>query len=182
MARIRNKARLDPALPLKAAEVVDLGQLFGEEIAVPTTAAQREIFSAALSDSVASRGYNHSISIFLEGQLDRDALYSALLNLLERHEALRGRFSADGTSFIVRERIAFELPVTDLRPLDDAERLRAYERLIRDELDHVFDLVEGPLFGPSWLCAASATKVLVFNCHHAVVDGWSLKIILAECS
>jgi amino acid adenylation domain-containing protein len=180
MARIKNKARRDPALALKAAEAVDLGQLFGEEIAVPTTAAQREIFSAALSDSVASRGYNHSISIFLEGQLDRDALYSALLNLLERHEALRGRFSADGTSFIVRERIAFELPVTDLRQLNDGERLRAYERLIRDELDHVFDLVEGPLFRALLVERGERDHVLVFNCHHAVVDGWSLKIILAE--
>ncbi len=180
MADVPKIASSAPNPPLTEGADIDPQQLFGAEIAVPTTAAQREIFSAALSDPVASRGYNHSISIFLEGPLDRDALYSALLNLLDRHEALRGRFSLDGTEFMVRKLIAFELPVADLRPLKEAERQRAYERLIRDELDHVFDLLEGPLFRALLVVRGEHDNVLVFNCHHAVVDGWSLKIILAE--
>jgi amino acid adenylation domain-containing protein len=180
MAHVKDIAQRAPAPSHKVAGGVDLHQLFGTEIAVPTTAAQREIFSAALSDPVASRGYNHSISIFLAGQLDRDALYSALLNLLDRHEALRGRFSLDGTEFMVRERVAFELPVADLRLLKEAERQKAYERLISDELDHLFDLLEGPLFRSLLVVRGERDNVLVFNCHHAVVDGWSLKTILAE--
>jgi amino acid adenylation domain-containing protein len=159
---------------------VDPALLFGKELNVGSTAAQREIFSASLSDPSASRGYNHSIAVFLAGDLDRDALYSALLNLLHRHEALRGRFSADGGRFLVRERIAFELPVTDLNRLPEAERQREYERLVREELDHAFDLLEGPLFRALLVHRGHRNWVLVFNCHHAVVDGWSLKIILEE--
>ena len=66
-----------------------------------------------MTDSDASRAYNHSISIFFEGKLDVDALYSALLNLLKRHEALRGSFSEDGERFRVWEKNAFELPIYD---------------------------------------------------------------------
>ena len=152
----------------------------GAEIACPSTAAQREIFSASMSDPAASRGYNHSISIFLEGSLDRDALYSALIELQHRHEALRGRFTRDGNTFLVRERIAFELPLTDLRGLGHGARQLEYERLVRDELDHVFDLIDGPLFRAALVRRDERDWVLVLNCHHAVVDGWSLKIILAE--
>ena len=159
---------------------VDPAALFGSERTVPSTAAQREIFSAAESDTVASRGYNHSISLFLTGPLDHDALYSALLNLVDRHEALRGRFSADGTEFMVRERIALEMPITDLGQLDQADGAAAYDRFIRAELDHVFDLKEGPLFRATLVRRGADDSVLVFNCHHAIVDGWSLKIILAE--
>lgn len=158
----------------------DPKRLFGEEILVPSSAAQQEIFSASLSDAFASRGYNHSISIFLDGDLDRDALYSALLNLLDRHEALRGRFSADGMEFLVRERIAFELPVIDLSHLKTTKQEQAYKELIHRELDHVFDLEEGPLFRAVLVKRGAREHVFVFNCHHAVVDGWSLKIILAE--
>ena len=171
----------DPATDApRATEEVDPKEIFGTETTVPSTAAQQEIFSASLSDPVASLGYNHSISIFLEGALDRDALYSSLLNLLDRHEALRGHFSADGTEFFVRERIAFELPVIDLSHLKETAQQAAYDELIRKELNHNFDLLEGPLFRALLVERGERDHVLVFNCHHAVVDGWSLKIILAE--
>ncbi|MGA2550909.1 MAG: amino acid adenylation domain-containing protein [Burkholderiaceae bacterium] len=176
LADTRNRTLQTRAAPAP----IDPARLFGTEIGVQSTAAQREIFSASLSDPIASRGYNHSISIFFEGRLDRDALYSALLNLLHRHEALRGRFSPDGNEFLVRERIAFELPTVNLRGRSEQQREAEYKRVVRHELNHVFDLLEGPLFRAFLVCRGEDDWVLVFNCHHAVVDGWSLKIILAE--
>lgn len=173
-------SRPAPLTARREALPTDPSWLFHGERSVPSTRAQQEIFSASLSDPVASLGYNHSISIFLEGRLDVDALYSALVNLLARHEALRGRFSADGESFCVRGRIGFEMPVVDLRSRPPAARVAAYETFIRQELDHQFDLLEGPLFRATLVRRTDADSVLVFNCHHAVVDGWSLKIILAE--
>src|SRR5512146_499709 len=180
MAAISEVTGKTPTFLRAVDEEVDLGVLLGAQAEVPSTAAQKEIFSAALSDPLASLGYNHSISIFLKGKLDRDALYSALLNLIDRHEALRGRFSPDGNTFLVRERIGFELPVADLSRFSQPERDEAYEKLIGTELGHVFDLLEGPLFRAFLVTRGEEDHVLVFNCHHAVVDGWSLKIILAE--
>ncbi len=159
---------------------VDPQLLFGPETVAPSSAAQREIFFASLRGPAASRGYNQSISLFLAGALDLDALYSALLNLINRHEALRGRFSPDGEQFIVRNRIAFELPVHDLCNLSATEREHGFEALVQIERDHLFDLVEGPLFRASVIRRTATDWVLLLNCHHIVVDGWSLKIILRE--
>ncbi len=167
-----------PLLRAKQAQPV-VGD-FGDETAIPSTRAMQEIFHASLDCRPASRAFNQSISIFLEGELDRDALYSALLNLLDRHEALRGRFSADGTEFLVRERIAFELPLIDLRNLAATAQETALDELMAKEVEHVFDLLEGPLFRAFLVARGERDHVLVFNCHHAIVDGWSLKIILAE--
>ncbi len=153
---------------------------FGAEIRVASSAAQREIFSASCCSPDASLAYNQSISLFFSDRPDPDALYSALLNLLHRHEALRGHFSTDGMSFIIRERIAFELPLIELAGETALERKASYDRAVQDELGHVFNLTEGPLFRALLFSRAPQGWVLLFNCHHAVVDGWSLNIILRE--
>ena len=154
--------------------------IFGSETSVASSAAQREIFGPSLLDADASRAYNHSISIHFEGALDLDAIYSALLNLLNRHEALRGHFTEDGAHFVVRERIAFSLPLVDLSARGASEQKAEYDAYVQRELDHVFDLVNGPLFRSALFRFSESKWSLVFNCHHAVVDGWSLKTILDD--
>jgi amino acid adenylation domain-containing protein len=151
-----------------------------QEPSVATTQAQREIFSASLLDPEASLGYNHSITIRFAGAVDVDAIYSALLNLLDRHEALRGHFSADGLAFLVRREATLEMPLLDLSAQPEAERQAAHGQFIDRELGHVFDLVEGPLFRATLVKFTADEWALTFNCHHAVVDGWSLKIILDD--
>ena len=151
-----------------------------QDLAVATTQAQREIFSASLVDPEASLGYNHSITIRFRGALDVDAIYSALLNLLDRHEALRGHFSPDGMEFLVRQDASLEMPLLDLSAQPDAARQEAHAQFVDRELGHVFDLVEGPLFRATLVKFTPGEWALTFNCHHAVVDGWSLKIILDD--
>ncbi|MCC7441507.1 MAG: amino acid adenylation domain-containing protein [Bdellovibrionales bacterium] len=153
-------------------------RLFGATVEVPSSAAQREIFGPSVIDPDASRAYNHSISIHLKGKLDIDCIYSALLNLLHLHEALRGSFSEDGDLFRVSERIAFGLPLVDLRAHSETERDLLYRNLVREEQNHVYDLVRGPLFRSVLFRMAEEHWVLLFSCHHVIVDGWSLKTIL----
>ncbi|MGZ3697666.1 MAG: condensation domain-containing protein, partial [Bdellovibrionota bacterium] len=152
----------------------DPTSFFGEERVVDSSAPQRELFSPSLMDADASRAYNHSISIHFEGRLDVDAIYSSLLNLIERHEALRGYFSPDGSKFRIRRRLAFSMPVLELSGEEP------YADFVRSELDHVFDLVRGPLFRAALLRRGAEHWTLIFTCHHIIVDGWSLKIILDD--
>lgn len=159
---------------------IDRASLFGEERVQASSEAQREIFSAALSDPDSSRAYNLSISLFLDGSVDLDALYSALLNLIDRHEALRATFSPEGDEIRVRGAIPFSLPVIDLSERSEAAQKGLYEDLVRRELEHPFDLVNGPLFRCMLVKRGERKWTLVFNTHHIVVDGWSLKIIMAE--
>lgn len=166
--------------PVTAARHVDPQRIFGAERAVASTAAQREVFRESRADRDVAASYVHAISVFLDGPLDRDCLYSALRALIERHEALRGRFSPDGSRFLVRERIAFELPVVDLAGLAPELQREGYEEAVQAELRRPFDLLEGPLFRAFLVCQEQQHSVLVFSCHHAVVDGWSLNVILDE--
>ena len=161
-------------------QYVDPALLFGAERSAPTTLAQREVLRNAGTDTQAACSFTHSISVFLEGELHLDALYSALLALIERHEALRGRLSRDGQTFLVRERIGFELPVVDLSGCDAAQYQSRYEDLIRIEVERPFDLFEGPLFRALLVRASASRATLVFSCHQVGVDGWSLNVILAE--
>jgi len=154
--------------------------LFGPEIAVASTLAQREVFQASRADAQVSQAYAHAIAIGLDGPLDRDAAYTALRALVERHEALRGRFSADGAQFLVRARIGFEVPVLDLARLAPAEREARVQAFLAAECRRAFDLVEGPLFRATLIQETAEQARLVVSCHHAAVDAWSLNLILEE--
>ena len=88
--------------------------LLGETLSNVTSLVQKDAFATSILDANASLALIQSISIFFEGIVQVDLLYSALLNLIDRHESLRSRFSRDGNHFIVQEGIGFELPILNL--------------------------------------------------------------------
>jgi amino acid adenylation domain-containing protein len=155
-------------------------QLFGTERSIATTRVLRAAFANALLDPSLSLACNQCISIHFAERPDPDILYSALLNLLQRHESLRSHFTADGRQLRIRERIAFELPIVRIDGSTPEQRQAHHDRCIRAEMAHVFDLTEGPLFRALLLDRGPDGQVLVFNCHATVVDGWSLNVIMTE--
>jgi len=154
--------------------------LFGSERAIATTRAMRQTFANASLEPALSLAYNHNLSLVFRERPDLDALYSALLNLIARHAALRSHFAADGQSLLVRERMAFELPLVDLQADTPDGREARYQQLVRQEVTQPFDLLEGPLFRAVAIDRGADGLVLLFSCHHSVVDGASLNIILGE--
>ncbi|MBS0389395.1 MAG: hypothetical protein JSR15_13030, partial [Proteobacteria bacterium] len=155
-------------------------QLFGVERRIASSRAQQATFANAMLDPALSLACNQCISILFPESPDPDILYSALLNLLRRHASLRSHFSADGRELCIRERIPFELPIVHLAG-DSAEQRQAhYDQCIRAEMAHAFDLTEGPLFRATLFDRGPEGQALAFNCHAAVVDGWSLNIIMTE--
>ncbi len=155
-------------------------QLFGAERSIATTRVQQATLASALLDASLSLACNQCISIHFPERPDPDILYSALLNLLQRHESLRSHFAADGRRLQIRERIAFEMPIVQIQGSTVEQRQANHEQWIRDEMAHAFDLTEGPLFRATLLDRGADGQVLVFNCHATVVDGWSLNVIMTE--
>lgn len=153
---------------------------FGNEVRVAASAAQQEVFVTSMMSPAASLAYIQSVSWFFPEPPDLDAIYSALLNLIQRHEALRGHFSADGRQFIARERIAFELPVQRLQGTTAEERRARYEAFIREEMARPFDLTRGPLFRATAIDRGPDGWVVVFSAHLSVLDGWSVKTLMRE--
>ena len=153
------------------------------EALVPITESQAEIWAACLlGGDDASRAYNESVTLRLGGQLDVLALRCAWQAVLQRHEALRSVFSADGQHSCVLRQLPVELTQKDLSRLSTAEQRRQLAVYTGQEVRQVFDLLRGPLVRAT-LCRFGAEEhQLVLTVHHIVCDGWSLGIVLQDLS
>ncbi len=148
--------------------------------ALITSDAQRQLFNSSQISTDASRAMNHSICIVLEGKAQVEALRSSLVLLTQRHAALRTTFSPNGEQIIVNEKVTFEIPVLDWSGLSESQQADEYAQFVNREVHHVFDLVQGPLFTSTLIRFSGTKTILAFNCHHSVVDGWSLNIIMRD--
>ncbi len=129
--------------------------------------------------------YRVSEAFRLKGELDVQALESAIKSLVARHENLRTRFEeADGEPFQFVEpvgRIDFSL-----------EELSAHEQAagqttVKDaafslQTQEPFSLAHGPLVRIRLLKLGPDEHILHLICHHIVIDGWSLGVFKRELS
>ncbi|WP_284164830.1 non-ribosomal peptide synthetase [Frigidibacter sp. SD6-1] len=111
----------------------------------------------------ASTAYSIPLRFDFEDPIDRPAMEAALTRLFAHHAALRSAFAEapDGRLMIT---ITPPRPI----PLTEVSDPDAFFAL-------PFDLAEGPL-----LRAALSGQSLLLNLHHAVVDGASLNLLLAD--
>ncbi len=165
----------EPALAVGAS-----GPEGGVETLVPLTEGQLEIWLAAHLGSDASRAYNLSSFLRLGGPLCLDSLRAALQQLVDRHDALRARFGAEGDVMRIAPRLSLEIPLCDLSGLDAEAREAEIEALRRREGEQEFDLAEGPLFRARVVRAAPDEHLVLLTAHHIVCDGWSLGVLTRE--
>ncbi|MFZ5442713.1 MAG: amino acid adenylation domain-containing protein [Myxococcota bacterium] len=156
--------------------VVDFDPFAGPVIeqAFPSTPSQREIWSAVMLGDDASRAFNESVSLTLEGPLDVARLQRAVSQLVARHQSLRATFSADGLTMLVMGAGEFDTPVVELA------HERELKKLQRAEVEHVFPLEKGPLFRARLARLSPTSHVLVLTAHHIVFDGWSMGVCVKE--
>src|SRR5919202_3247902 len=104
---------------------VDFDPFTGPDIVclAPATEPQFEIWAACqFGGDDANRAYNESVSLRFNGHLDRLALEQALHGLIDRHEALRSPFSADGNQICVFQALPFNLAYQDCSDKAEAEK------------------------------------------------------------
>ena len=82
---------------------------------------QLEIWLASCLDEDASRAFQLSASIDLEGALDRGCLDRAVQELVRRHDALRMTSSPEGDVQRIASALAVEVGELDLSGLEDAD-------------------------------------------------------------
>ncbi|WP_415835330.1 non-ribosomal peptide synthase/polyketide synthase, partial [Corallococcus soli] len=126
--------------------------------------------------------YNVTSALRLEGVLDAEALRRALEHVVARHEALRSTFAMkDGQPIqTVHPAARWELPVTDLSPVDVGAREEEAQRLCVEEASRPFDLDRGPLLRTRLLRVETEAHLLLLCMHHIVSDGWSLGVLVRE--
>ena len=145
------------------------------EIVLPMTEAQREIWLASQLGADVSRTYNEAYVVRARGPLRREALATALQDLVDRHDALRTTFAADGSN----QRIAPSLSV-NLEYADLSAAPASLDAAVAERTAAVFDCERGPLFRFALLQTGPDEQTLLLVIHHLVADGWSWAVLLEE--
>ncbi|HWK56128.1 MAG TPA: amino acid adenylation domain-containing protein [Parapedobacter sp.] len=164
---------------------VDYNPFFNGEIEriVPTAETQLEIWlSCTLGGHEASCAYNESISLRLEGYLNIKMLEKALGKIIQRHEALRYTFSADGRQIYVADQYLKTIQFEDISVKSEADQEHDLTEFGNRDAREPFDLQAGPLFRSFLFKLANDSHMLRLTAHHIICDGWSFGILLEELS
>ncbi|HEX2188134.1 MAG TPA: amino acid adenylation domain-containing protein [Longimicrobiaceae bacterium] len=131
-----------------------------------------------------SAAYNMFQGLRMRGPLDVAALRGSLAWLVRRHETLRTVFrEVDGEPMqVVLPPARPPLPWVDLGGLAPAAREAETRRLAAAESVRPFALGGGPLLRAAALRLGPEDHALFFTLHHAVSDGWSMGVLVAEVS
>jgi amino acid adenylation domain-containing protein len=127
--------------------------------------------------------YNIPLAIGLTGQLDQAALSRAIDALVARHEALRTRLVAapDGRPAQVIDPPGPQpLTLTDLSSLAPGPRQARLAEFIGAQAHLPFALAADRLLRTSLIRLDAAEHLLLAVVHHAVFDGWSVRVLVAE--
>ncbi|CAK0764242.1 hypothetical protein CCP3SC5AM1_370001 [Gammaproteobacteria bacterium] len=136
-------------------------------------AQQRFWFLDQLENS--SPAYNFPIPRRLSGVLQVRALETSLNEIVQRHDILRTTFPAhEGIAY---QQIAPAVPFTlSVITTTEAE----LPNLLVEEAWLPFDLARGPLLRIKLYRLTETEHVLLINCHHIIVDGWSIGLLFKE--
>ncbi|WP_290447414.1 amino acid adenylation domain-containing protein [Pseudomonas sp. 21LCFQ010] len=137
-------------------------------------AQQRQWFLWKLNPDSAT--YNMPVVLRLSGSLSKEALQLSFQRLIERHEILRTTFhQRNGQRVqVVHAAPPFALSVEHLLPE------QSIEAWVDDEVNHPFDLEQGPLLRIKLLGLADDEYLLILTMHHIVSDGWSMPVMVDE--
>ena len=152
-----------------------------EDITLPMTAAQREIWLACQLGQDISRTYNEAYLVKIAGALNIDALGFCLQELVDRHDSLRTTFAADGSGQNIAAKLKAE--VTRLNLAAGGTEAEIEKRLsdhVRSTTTQVFETVAGPLFRFHLLGLGEGKHALLIVIHHLIADGWSWGVLLQE--
>ncbi|GGU80084.1 hypothetical protein GCM10010275_13480 [Streptomyces litmocidini] len=163
---------------------------FQLEDVLPLTPLQEGMLFHALYDSAAVDVYTTQFVFALEGTVDLPALRAAVAALLRRHANLRAGFlheELDQPVQVVAAEVSVPLTEHDLTPppgiglapgAGTAED-RLQDFLAEDRLRR-FDLTAPPLMRFALLRTGPARYRLVMTCHHILLDGWSMPLLVRE--
>lgn len=149
-------------------------------LTVPTTEAQREIWAAMIVTPEVAPAYNESVTLKLQGVVDRDALRAAARSVFRRHDALRSTFSDDGMEMHIQPDLVIEVPLVDLSALTEKDRTTTLAAILAQEVETPFDMVAGPFVRAHLVAFGAEHHHLILTAHHIVCDGWSIDVLMRD--
>jgi acyl carrier protein len=125
--------------------------------------------------------YHVPMRIDLRGRLDRARLWAAVGRLLDRHDALRCRFTVTegGPEVSTREDVPVPVDERDLGELPTAEKDARLAAAVHELSVAPLDIGESPMRCVLFRLDAER-HVLLLVLHHIVCDAWSLRVLLRD--
>ncbi|MES2826375.1 MAG: amino acid adenylation domain-containing protein, partial [Pseudomonadota bacterium] len=129
--------------------------------------------------------YNMPGALKLIGLLNEDALNKAFNSIFERHESLRTCFAIgeDEQPYqVIQTAVKINVPLIDLSMLNESARQLRFSEIIKEDVNHVFDLNNDLMLRAQLIKLADEEHALLVNMHHIASDGWSMSILINEFS
>lgn len=152
-------------------------------VKLQTTPSQQEIFSnIIIGGHEANCSYNESVSLVLSGPFHFRHFELSVQELIKRHESLRSRFSPDGLSAIIADKLVIDVPLIDLSHLNAEVQNKEVQKIISKEVNTEFDIYNGPLIRVSVIKLNEQKHQVILTLHHIIGDGWSIGICMIDLS
>lgn len=122
--------------------------------------------------------YSIPCTIEIEGSLEIEIFKKSLQIIVERQAMLRTIFLyQDGTVIQeIQENGTIELNLKDLEHLPNEERKHTAYQLLKEEAQQPFKMLGEYLVRFSLYQLSTTSYIFMFNMHHIVCDGWSIKV------
>jgi amino acid adenylation domain-containing protein len=144
---------------------------------------QEGLIFHALYDSAGPDVYHIQFSFDFAGELDSVALHAAADTLVRRHAALRAAFrqrrSGEPVQLIIRG-VRAAWSEVDVREHAAPDIPGELERLTGQERARRFDLAQPHSIRFKLIMYGKQRARLLITCHHILLDGWSMPILLHE--
>ncbi|ARU88537.1 non-ribosomal peptide synthetase [Pseudomonas sp. M30-35] len=128
--------------------------------------------------------YNVVSAVQLDGELNPQALKTALNNVVQRHEILRSRIQRDADGelvLMIEPQVDINLPVTVLQATSDGHWQQLTDQAIHQETGRRFDLTgQVPVRAGLIQRSGSAQSLLLLTVHHSATDDASSQNLLDE--
>ena len=151
------------------------------EAAIPLTFQQNRLWflDQLIPGSAAA---NIHVALRLGFAVDPVTLQRCVNQIVARHEVLRTCFTmVNGAAVqVITPALRIPLIVTDLSTLPHDRAERAVTGAATEQARQPFDLTRAPLLRVLLLRLGSADSVLAVTIHHAIADGWSMRLFFSE--
>ncbi|WP_298742036.1 condensation domain-containing protein, partial [uncultured Chitinophaga sp.] len=107
----------------------------------------------------------------------------ALELLSKKHSILRTGFNLsdfDREAQIVYKEVSIDVVYHDLSTLKRPQQEEQVRRFLAEEMKKPFDVSRAPLWRMAAFNLGNGEIVFVFQCHHAIIDGWSDALFMTE--
>jgi thioesterase domain-containing protein/acyl carrier protein len=123
------------------------------------------------------------VKCVLRGKINLEAFQNAWRQNIQRHEALRTSVHWENLEKpvqVVHKEAVLPFTFYDWSENSAAEQKTNYDELMNSDGAESLNLTKAPVLSISLISLSIDKHILLWNCHHILLDGWSASIILQD--